>query len=493
GNGIAEPGEEFTLGINFINYLTPSSASQVTLESRSEYVSITQGSFTIGSAVTLEEINNYDSPFEFTISENIPQNEDVEFLIKYSGAGYNDFQLTTQKFNTTFLTQDGNDIALTIGSEGNLGFNDFGASPTEGDGLYFMNGDNLIYEGALIYGNSQTMVMDAAHIDNSTLSQDFNSIIPFSINVPGEYADYEGYTKFNDGGASPNLGIETELYTYSFTQEQYSSFIILRYKFFNTADTAVDHFHAGLFLDLDMGYYLDDYTMWDDTGKLGYVYDGDENSASSIEDKIAVALISDTKYGYRAFSNSDGTDPISPYGSDGFTEREKWYAIASAITNPEKGPEDIALGVSGGPYTIPPHDSLNVAFAIAGGYSLEELRTAIQNSREAYGLIPTSVRQINNELSLEFSLSQNYPNPFNPSTTIKFTIPSVVDAKFASTTTKVVVYDILGREIKTLINENLSPGSYEVTFDAYQLSSGVYFYRLSAGNFVETKKMILLR
>ncbi len=491
GNGIIEPGETFALGVNFVNYLNPVNAVQVTLESRSEYVSISQNSFTITSSGTLEEVNNYSTPFEFLVSENIPQNEDVEFLIKYNGVGYNDFQLITQKFNTTFLTQDGNDIALTIGSDGNLGFNDFGASPTEGDGLYFMNGDNLLYEGALIYGTSQTMVMDAAHIDNSTLSQDFNSIIPFSIDVPGEYADYEGYTKFNDNGASPNLGIETELYTYSFTQEEYSSFIILRYKFLNTADTVVNNFHAGIFFDLDMGYYLDDYTKWDDTGKLGYVYDGDENSASGIEDKIAVALISDTKYGYRAFTNSDGTDPVSPYGSDGFTEREKWYAIASAITIPEKGPEDIALGVSGGPYTIQPRDSLNVAFAIAGGYSLEELRTAIQNSREAYGLIPTSVRQINNELSLEFSLSQNYPNPFNPSTKINFTISSEV--KRGTSNVKLIVYDILGREIKTLFNKPIQPGEYEIEFDGNELPSGVYFYKLSAGSFVETKKMMIIK
>lgn len=493
GNGITEPGEEFTLGINFINYLNASNAVQVTLVSRSEYVSITQNSFTISSAETLEQINNYDSPFEFTISENIPQNEDVEFLIVYSGAVYDDFQLITQKFNTTFLTQDGNDIALTIGSEGDLGFNDFGASPTEGDGLYFMDGDNLLYEGALIYGNSQTMVMDAAHIDNSTSSQDFNSIIPFSINVPGEYADYEGYTKFNDSGANPNLGIETELYTYSFTQAEYSKFIILRYRFINKSDTVINSFHAGLFFDLDFNDYLNDHTSWDYEDHFGYAFDDDSSADSKIDDHIGVALISDTKFNYRAMntSNLEPVGGVSLYPT--FDKKEKWLAIASATTIDDHGPNDIAFSVAGGPYTIQPHDSLNVAFAIAGGYSLEELRTAILNSREAYGLIPTSVRQINNELPLEFSLTQNYPNPFNPSTTILFTIPSVETPFRASPHTKLIVYDILGREIKTLINENLSPGSYEVTFDADQLSSGVYFYTLSSGGFVETKKMMLIR
>lgn len=112
-----------------------------------------------------------------------------------------------------------------------------------------------------------------------------------------------------------------------------------------------------------------------------------------------------------------------------------------------------------------------------------------------------STENINSNLPSEFVLEQNYPNPFNPSTTIKFTIPNVVDAKFASTTTKLVVYDVLGRKIKTLLNKSLQPGSYEVNFNASGLANGVYFYTLRIGSlsantgqaFVQTKKMILIK
>ena len=92
-----------------------------------------------------------------------------------------------------------------------------------------------------------------------------------------------------------------------------------------------------------------------------------------------------------------------------------------------------------------------------------------------------------------FSLSQNYPNPFNPSTKIKFTIPGVVDENFRPLQTQIIVYDILGRKVTTLVNEPKAPGNYEITFNASQLASGVYFYRLTSGSFVQTKKMILLR
>jgi len=91
-----------------------------------------------------------------------------------------------------------------------------------------------------------------------------------------------------------------------------------------------------------------------------------------------------------------------------------------------------------------------------------------------------------NSLPSEFTLEQNYPNPFNPSTTFKYEIP-----KESYVTLK--VYDILGREIKTLINKEQPVSNYEVEFNATELTSGIYFYRIIAGDFVETKKMILMK
>jgi hypothetical protein len=86
----------------------------------------------------------------------------------------------------------------------------------------------------------------------------------------------------------------------------------------------------------------------------------------------------------------------------------------------------------------------------------------------------------------EFMLRQNYPNPFNPSTTIKYQVPEL-----SFVTLK--VYDVLGSEIITLVNEEKPVGIYEVEFDASQLTSGIYFYRLKANDFTQVKKMILLK
>jgi len=86
----------------------------------------------------------------------------------------------------------------------------------------------------------------------------------------------------------------------------------------------------------------------------------------------------------------------------------------------------------------------------------------------------------------DFALNQNYPNPFNPSTVINFELKS-------NSNISLKVYNVLGAEVATLANGNYASGKYNVTFDASKLSSGVYFYRLQAGNFIETKKMVLIK
>ncbi len=107
------------------------------------------------------------------------------------------------------------------------------------------------------------------------------------------------------------------------------------------------------------------------------------------------------------------------------------------------------------------------------------------------GAPTVSVSQINYSLPNNFSLFQNYPNPFNPITKIKFDIPSKV--KSQTSNVKIIVYDVLGREVAVLVNEELRAGSYETEWDGTSFPSGVYFYRITTEKYSETKKMVLLK
>ncbi len=96
------------------------------------------------------------------------------------------------------------------------------------------------------------------------------------------------------------------------------------------------------------------------------------------------------------------------------------------------------------------------------------------------------VNNISNEIPKHFSLSQNYPNPFNPTTNIKFQIPK-------SGFVKLIIFDVLGKEVQTLVNEQLSAGTYNADFEGSSLPSGVYYYKLETVSFTQTKKMVLIK
>jgi hypothetical protein len=113
------------------------------------------------------------------------------------------------------------------------------------------------------------------------------------------------------------------------------------------------------------------------------------------------------------------------------------------------------------------------------------------NDLFGHPLPPDNVERIDNIIPSGYNLEQNYPNPFNPTTKIRYSIPSVGTRHALSVQIK--VYDVLGREVATLVDDEQPAGVYEAAFDATQLTSGVYFYTLSTSNFSFTKKMILMR
>lgn len=121
-------------------------------------------------------------------------------------------------------------------------------------------------------------------------------------------------------------------------------------------------------------------------------------------------------------------------------------------------------------------------------------KTVYQSGTISYDELNISGLDNSENYPTEFILEQNYPNPFNPSTTISYSIPTVIASETKqSQMVTLKVYDVLGNKVATLVNEEKPAGSYEVKFNAAGLSSGIYFYKLQAESFVQTKKMILTK
>lgn len=158
-------------------------------------------------------------------------------------------------------------------------------------------------------------------------------------------------------------------------------------------------------------------------------------------------------------------------------------------------PADVRMFVSTGPFQLKLNEPVEMWFAIVAGRGQNHLNSisvlkenifaAMNYYKSNFGSLPTKVEDEEIVLN-DFRLYQNYPNPFNPETEIKFTIP---DKQFVT----LKVYDLLGREIRTLVNETLTEGEYSIKFNAENLTSGVYIYELRSGKNAQAKKMIYLK
>lgn len=190
------------------------------------------------------------------------------------------------------------------------------------------------------------------------------------------------------------------------------------------------------------------------------------------------------------------TNQVTKFPLDGDPVTNQGWIWPNNTTNGEAG-----FYTFTGPLTIAPGDSQWIMMALSpalGRNNLESIsllrkKVAVLRSLPydslAFGTSPafiTSVEEPSNILPNKYLLSQNFPNPFNSTTKISWQSP-------ASGWQTLIVYDVLGNEVATLINEYKAAGSYEIVFDAGSLASGVYYYQLRAGDFIQTKKMILLK
>lgn len=156
--------------------------------------------------------------------------------------------------------------------------------------------------------------------------------------------------------------------------------------------------------------------------------------------------------------------------------------IQIIITNLDKAHTDVEF-FGTNPFVLPTMKNGDHTVYLSSNSYVE--LPIMNNSGDKFDLVFKEDENGNNS-PVSFSLSQNFPNPFNPSTMIQYSIPEAQNVELK-------VYDLLGREVQTLVNTVQNPGSYNVMFNAQNLSSGVYFYRLTAGSYTDVKKMTLIK
>jgi subtilisin family serine protease len=484
--GAASDGETLQVSGTLTNWLAPTSNLQVTLTSSDPYVTILNGTVSVGSLTTKGSYDVTDNQLSFRISGDVPADHVAQLLILMKDGSYSDYKGFTVVINPTYSELALNNIMTTINALGNIGFNDY-PNNLEGIGfVYKPDGNDLLFEGAFMAGTSSTKEVDVARDSSGDEeSADFRREGFVPVRTPGTVADQEASTAFNDSNATFNrLGIDVSLHTYSYNKDSTSNFIILEYRIHNLNSAALNNFYGGLFFDWDISPY-EDIASYDEKYQLGFAYD----STRIDKTYVGCALLYGATPSYTAINNDDPNTGANT----GFTKSRKWNALSGKTGITHVGPADISMVVSGGPLVIPGNSDTVLAFVIAAGDTLSDLETAVKVAQETYDTI-THVAPLPIVPTIA-KLYQNYPNPFpnpfNPTTTITF------DLKDNARVT-VDVFNVIGERVATLTDKDYQ-AQYDIQlkFSAGNFASGVYFVRLTAvsktGTYVQTKKMMVLK
>ena len=419
---------------------------------------------------------NYPNSDYATIKYNSSGEE--QWVVRYDGGGNDEaWALAIDGIGNTYVTGSSSSGYNTIkynsngGEEWVVGYNG-----TTGEVIKVDEQGNVYVTGGTttIKYNSSGVVQWAVEF----LPASFSGTIDIEVDGVGNVY----VTGYSDGGAT-DLDIATIKYNSSGEEQwvvryngpgnhhDYPSALVID----NTGDIIV----GGTSF---VGAGGDDYTVikYDTAGTELWVayYDtlfdwGDWLTALAIDSADNIYVTGWRTTFYPPPPGYDSSNTTVKYNSDGIQQWAIHYKAASVGTR--FSPNDIAVSKSGEVYVA------GTSHYESGSNFLLSTYTTIK-----YVEVAVSVDENENIIPDASSLSQNYPNPFNPSTRMRYAIPQL---------SKVVikVFDILGNEIETLVNEEKQSGNYEITWYAENLPSGVYFYQLKAGSFVETKKMILLR
>jgi len=485
-NNVPQPNDTISITGNFINYLDATANVSANITTTSTSVTLLNGNSNLGAIPTLGNANNGGNPYRVIVNGNAAANTIVDFKVTYTDGSYSDFEYFSVVVNPSYFSMNINKIVTTINSRGNFGFNDY-SSNTQGEGFKYDNGSNLLFEGGLICAVSGTKVSDCVRSgDQAVQSMDFTNLIPFQITEPGVVSNQDGNAKYNDDAAGGNkIGVEVNFSSYSFIAAEDEDYVIMKYKFKNNTAIPITNFYAGLFADWDIGASgALNRASWDAANQLGYVWRTDNNPGTY----VGMALLSSNNPAYWAIDNEQNIagNPWNIY--DGFTDGEKYQALSSGIGRTDAGGtsgRDVSNVIGSGPYNIDANSEITITFALVAGTNLADLQANTVAAKLKYNTV-LGITNYNSATPEKYSLSQNYPNPFNPSTKISFGIP-----RSGYTTLK--IYDALGKEVTSLVNSELQSGSYEVEFNAENLNSGIYFYKLQTDGFTETKKMVLVK
>jgi hypothetical protein len=455
----------------FINYLSPTSALNVTVTPLSSYAISIDNTTNLGVINTLASTTNSLDPFTFKLTGSIPINTIVNFEVLMSDGIYQAKQFFSVFINVDYINIEINDVRTTATSKGKIGYNL--DAQVQGLGFKYKNTD-LLYEAALMIGSDTTKVSDCARGVNTSIADfDFSTINRIGLQVPSITSDFDTKAKITDNLSFNPLPVTIEQNTYAWATVPNTQFVIWEYHITNTHPTdTIKKLYAGIFADWDIdgATYGQNRSAYHTGTKMGYSY---YTAASGKYGGIKLLTNTAPPNFYAVDHVSGGNGGLD--FANGVDTKDKYLSLSTQrlAAGLNGNGNDVINVMSSGPFKLGPNQTAKIAFALVGGDSLQNLITGAQQAQIKYNGLPTSMQE---SVSPDYTW-RIFPNPTKNSITISQT---------EQTFNKYEIYDINGK----LISENkIQNILYKVDLTGY--AEGMYIVKLIGSQKVEFKKIVV--
>jgi serine protease len=465
-------GDTLFIAGTFINYLSPTSALNVTVTPLSSYALSIDNTTSLGVINTLASTTNSLDPFTFKLTGSIPINTIVDFEVVMSDGTYQAKQFFSVFINVDYINIEINDVRTTATSKGKIGYN----LDAQVQGLGFKyNSTDLLYEAGLMVGSDTTKVSDCVRGANPSASDyDFSTINRIGLQVPSITSDFDTKAKINDNLSFSPLPITIEQNTYAWAAVPNTQFVIWEYNITNThATDTIKNMYAGIFADWDIdgGTFGQNRSAYHAGTKMGYSY----YTATGGKYGGIKLLTNTAPPNFYAVDHVSGGNGGIDF-ANGVDTKDKYLTLSTqrSAAGLNGNGNDVINVMSSGPFKLGPNESVTVAFALVGGDSLPNLVSGAQQAQIKYDGMVTKVNE---------SKSSNYewrifPNPTKNSITISQT---------ETTFNKYEIYDINGK----LISENKIQSILQKV-DLSSYTEGMYIVKLIGTQKVEFKKIVVV-
>lgn len=464
-NNAFAQGDTVRIGGIYVNYLDSSGELTAELSTTSTSVQLLNNTFLIGELSPLATRIQYNSPFEFLITNQAGINEEVVFDLTISGGGYQAVQRILIDINVDYVNVLVNDVETSIAGNSSLGFLEREGSP--GLGFRFVSEASQLFEAGLMVGlkkNNETLVIDNVR-DGQQLNKDFTATTPIFETQLNDTA-FAAYASFSDEQSTgDSAGISVGLEAIAFEDDGHREYVLLNYTIKNKSAENFDSVYASLFTDWDVAPYEQNRALWNANYQVNYTYVPNDITKGFFGTQL-IEGINPNPYQFDNIPNADGINVFNnfPTVKKFDAMRNTRFQAGFAGTNGN----DVLQMLSSGPYFLAAGDSIEVTFALLGARSEELLMQAADSAyAQVHGTPIVSVPKFTQEKSVLV-----YPNP--SSGTISIQTGNPIE--------EIVLFNQTGQIVLQAVNSQILNISH--------LPKGVYFLQVKHNNEISRTKLI---